>query len=142
MMISPGVYVKQLKEASYLELIRERDQLIESIREFEKAELAGDRSDPAWGICPSPAVQYQCNLEYLAELCSFMQEKYNGEYVWGNRTLKLDADVSGEPQDSVLLSDSKKAERDYNATLELMKDIFRPAEKEETPDDWQKEYRL
>ena len=92
MMISPGVYMEQLKDASYLELIRERDQLIKSIRKFEKNELAGDRSDPDWRYCPSPDVQYQMHLEYLSELCSFMHEKYNSEYVWGQRTLKQDAE--------------------------------------------------
>ncbi|MCR5566720.1 MAG: hypothetical protein K6F61_07690 [Clostridiales bacterium] len=128
MMTSPGNYIKRLKDAPYTELIKERDELIESIRKFEKAELAGDRSDPAWGMCPSPDVQYQCDLEYLSELCNFMQEKYNNEYVWEDRTLKQDADVS-DLHDSARASDSKKAEQDFIATLELMKDICRPAEK-------------
>ena len=91
MMISPEMYMEQLKEASYLELIRERDRLIEYIRKFEKDELAGDRSDPSWRYCPSPDVQYQTHLEYLSELCGFMKEKYNDEYVWGGRTLKQDS---------------------------------------------------
>ena len=104
MMISPEGYIAQLKDSSYTELIKERDELIESIRKFEKAEMAFDRSDPAWGMCPSPDVQYQCNLEYLAELCSSMQEKYNHEYVWEDRTLKQDADAPG--QHSVRASDS------------------------------------
>ncbi len=95
MMISPGMYAEQLKETPYTELIREKDQLVESIRKFEKAELAGDRSDPDWKYCPSPDVQYQMHLEYLSELCRLMQERYNEEYVWGGRTLKQDAEEPG-----------------------------------------------
>lgn len=90
MMISPVAYLEQLKDASYLELIRERDQLIEYIWEYEKAEMAGDRSAPEWRYCPAPDVQYQMHLEYLSELCGFMKEKYNDEYVLGGRTLKQD----------------------------------------------------
>ena len=128
MMISPEVYVEQLKDASYLELIREREQLIEGIRKFEKNELAGDRSDPEWRYCPSPDVQYQMHLEYLSGLCSFMQEKYNSEYVWGNQILKQDADESCEKTEGTV--DTKKAEQDFNATLELMKDILKPGSKQ------------
>ena len=90
-MISPSGYVNELKDQSYPELIRERDRLIRYIRKFEKNEAAGDRSDPAWGFCPQPDVQYQMNLEYLAALCGLMQEKYNEEYVWGGRKLQQDA---------------------------------------------------
>ena len=63
MMISPSGYVEMLKDKTYPELIRERERLTEWIRKFEKDELAGDRSDPAWRMCPSPDVQYQMYLE-------------------------------------------------------------------------------
>ena len=92
MMISPELYVEKLKDASYQRLIRERDRLIRFIRKFEKNEIAGDRSDPAWKFCPTPDVQYQVYLEYLAVLCGMMQEKYNRDYVWGEHTLKQDAE--------------------------------------------------
>ena len=92
MMISPSGYGEMLKDTSYPELIRERDRLIRFIRKFEKDEMAGDRSDPRWRMCPSPDVQYQMNLEYLAVLCGMMHEKYNREYVWGERTLRQDAE--------------------------------------------------
>ena len=95
MMISPGSFAERWEKLSYLELIKERDRLIRFLRHFEKKELAGDRSDPEWKYCPSPDVQYQMNLEYLATLCGIMQEKYNTEYVWGGRTLKQDADGIG-----------------------------------------------
>ena len=32
------------------------------------------------------------DLEYLAALCRFMQEKYYQEYIWGDRMLKQDAE--------------------------------------------------
>ena len=90
MMISPEMYGAGLKDASYVELIRERDELICCIQQFEKDEMAGDRSDPAWHYHPLPEVRYQVYLEYLAELCRMMQEKYNEEYVFGDRSLKQD----------------------------------------------------
>ena len=88
MMISPSVYVERLKDVPYKELMKHRDELIRSIRRFEKNEQKGDRSDPDWNYCPSPEVRYQCELEYLAALCTLMHERYNEEYAWGDRTLK------------------------------------------------------
>ena len=92
MMISPGYFAEQMKDYAYPELIRERDELIRYIQEFEKKEMAGDRSDPEWRYSPSPDVRYQMHLEYLAKLCGIMHEKYNDVYVWGGRTLKDDSD--------------------------------------------------
>lgn len=85
MMISPKGYIEQLKDADYPELIRQRDELIDRIREYERKEIAGDRSGSEWCIEPSPDVHYQMDLEYLGKLCAFMQEKYNEEYVWVGR---------------------------------------------------------
>ena len=87
MMISPGGYIEELKDADYNTLIDERDQLIEAIVEFEQKEKAGDRSGGEWMMMPSPEVHYQMNLEYLAELCKLMHEKYNEECVWGDKNL-------------------------------------------------------
>lgn len=92
MMISPKSYAEKLEEASYLDLISERDNLIRYIRKYEKAEKAGDRSDSAWDVHPQPDVRYQMYLDYLAAICGVMREKYNQEYVWGNRTLKQDVE--------------------------------------------------
>lgn len=90
MMISPTSFAEKWKDLSYLKLISERDRLIRFLKDFEKKEMAGDRSDPEWKYCPSPEVHYQMNFEYLAVLCGIMREKYNSEYVWGKRTLKDD----------------------------------------------------
>ncbi len=92
MMISPQCFVEEYENASYPELIKMRDRLIRDLRRFEKNEMAGDRSDPEWKYCPGPEVRYQMNLEYLAGICTLMKERYNENYVWGNRTLKQDAE--------------------------------------------------
>ena len=92
MMRNPESYIESLKDVEYLELIKERDRLIRFIRKYEKKDVAGDRSGNEWSIHPQPDVRYQVYLEYLAELCKYMSKKYNKEYVWGDRTLKEDAE--------------------------------------------------
>lgn len=87
MMISPEMYVEQFSDASYYEMIKERDNLIRYIRKYEKLEKAGDRSGEEWMIDPQPDVRYQMYLEYLSKLCACMKEKYNKEYVWGDKKL-------------------------------------------------------
>ena len=87
MMISPQGYVARLKDATYEEMIKERDSLIRYIRKYEKLEKAGDRTGEDWMIHPQPDVRYQMYLEYLSELCKVMKEKYNQEYVWGDKKL-------------------------------------------------------
>ncbi len=89
-MISPEMYAEQLQDATYLELIAERDNLIRYIRHYEKSEMRGDRSGKEWSINPQPVVRYQVYLEYLSELCRLMKEKYNKDYVWGERKLQED----------------------------------------------------
>ena len=91
MMISPSMYIDEFKDAEYMDLIAERENLLAFIREYEKNEIAGDRSGDEWNIHPQPDVRYQMYLEYLGELCSLMKQKYNTDYVWGDRSLKEDA---------------------------------------------------
>ena len=86
MMIDPKGFVETLKEEPYERLIKERDRLIRSIRRFEKEEREGC-SEGEIVMCPSPDVIYQMELQYLSKLCVFMYEKYNTEYVWGDKTL-------------------------------------------------------
>lgn len=86
MMICPESYLEEVKDKSYEELIEERDELIRSIQTFEKQEMTGKRSEEKI-VSPSPEVVYQWNLEYLTKLCAFMRDKYNEEYVWGDKTL-------------------------------------------------------
>ena len=44
MMISPEAYLEQMKDATYEQLIKERDGLIRYVRRYEKIEKAGVRS--------------------------------------------------------------------------------------------------
>ena len=90
MMISPASYIEKFEDAEYLRLIEERDRLLAFIKDYEKKDIAGDRSGEEWSIHPQPDVRYQMYLEYLSELCNLMREKYNAEYVWGNRKLSED----------------------------------------------------
>ncbi len=69
-MLSPNAFVDEYRDMPYEELLPIRDELIEEIRDFEK-HGGGDT-----GICPSPDVIYQVNLEYLAKLCELIAEKY------------------------------------------------------------------
>lgn len=87
MMISPEMYAEQFKDATYKEMIKERDSLIRYIRKYEKLEKAGDHSGEEWMIHPQPDVRYQMYMEYLAALLLLMKDKYNEEYVWGDKKL-------------------------------------------------------
>ncbi len=85
MMISPEAYIEHFEGAEYLDLIKERDRLMQFITQYEEKDIAGDRSGEEWGIHPRPDVRYQVYL------CVLMSEKYNEDYVWGDRTLQEDA---------------------------------------------------
>ena len=91
MMISPASYIDKFEDAEYLQLIEERDRLLAFIKDYEEKDIAGDRSGEEWSIHPQPDVRYQMYLEYLGELCNLMKEKYNTDYVWGDRQLSEDA---------------------------------------------------
>ena len=93
MMISPGMFMAQYENANYLDLIEARNDLINSLVSFEEKEMVGNRTGFEWDICPSPDVRYQCCLDYLAELCNFMREKYRVEYAWGGRRLCDDVEL-------------------------------------------------
>ena len=87
MMISPQEYVKRLQGVSYKDLITERRSLLEKINQFERDERTGKRRARDIYVSPSPSVRYQNDLQRLAALCAYMQEKYNTEFVWGGDTL-------------------------------------------------------
>lgn len=87
MMLNPEMYAEQFKNASYQEMIKERDSLMRCIRKYEKLEKAGDCSGEEWMIHPQPDVRYQMYMEYLAALLLLMKDKYNEDYVWGDKRL-------------------------------------------------------
>lgn len=72
MMVGPKTYIKKFEDKSYEELLEEKTKLNKKIEEFEsnESELSGVI------ISPSPEVVYQCNLEYMAELCNLIAEKF------------------------------------------------------------------
>lgn len=87
MMISPEAYIEVFKDATYTELINERKRLIKSITAYEKNEMSDKRTDKKRQVCPSPEVKYQCYLEYLAILCTYMRKKYSEDDVWSEKEL-------------------------------------------------------
>ncbi len=88
-MISPQGYLEMRKHKTYQQLIQERNKLLDFITDFETHEIAGDGENVS-DCSPSPEVRYQCYLEYLSVLSSYMSEKYNDDYVWGKKSLADD----------------------------------------------------
>ena len=74
-MISPQLYVEELANKSYNELLIERDELIKKICDFEN----GTGEDINAITKPSPDTMYQCHLQYLSELCKLILSKYRKE---------------------------------------------------------------
>ena len=64
MMISPQGYIEEHKNDTF-------EELIDAIKHLEKLVFSDDRMSEEWMIHLGPDVQYQMNLEYLAELCNF-----------------------------------------------------------------------
>ncbi len=83
MMISPDMFIESCEEMTFQQLIVERKRLCRDIAGLEK--IVYDKENPKEAYCvhPSPDVQYQMELEYLAELCKFLKGKYCKEIVWG-----------------------------------------------------------
>lgn len=83
MMIGLGGYIAMHENDSFEQLIKERNNLVSEINKLEKIVFDENKTDQVWMIHPGPDVKYQMYLEYLAELCKFMQKKYNKKVVWG-----------------------------------------------------------
>ena len=73
MMISPFAYNDLHQNDTLNDLIKERNQLIKEIKYFEKhkEELMNDEQL----MCPTPAVVYKMNLQYLICICDLNYEK-------------------------------------------------------------------
>ncbi len=82
-MISPEVFIDEHKNDTFEQLITEKDSLVIEIKKLEKIVFDPEKKSEEWNVCPGPDVRFQMNLEYLAELCSFLKEKFNKEIVWG-----------------------------------------------------------
>ena len=72
-MISPEVFVEQYADKTYEELIKVRNELINSIKKFE---ATPQNEDSDFIICPGPDVVYQMHLEYLSAICKLIIKKF------------------------------------------------------------------
>lgn len=84
MMIDPMTYVDQYEKASYLDILKFKNELVESITKFEHD---FDRKDPGWKFAPGPDVQYQWNLEALGFIASMLSKAFNKEYETGDKVI-------------------------------------------------------
>lgn len=100
MMIPPREFMSYYIDSDYSELIKVRDGLIRSIRNFEKNEKKGDRSGEEWKCYPKPDLRYQFHLEYLAQISILMCAKYRKEYVWDDKTLAMSDKSSNNKSES------------------------------------------
>lgn len=85
MMISPETYAEELKTDSLQNLIKERDELLEFIQNFEKNCIDFQNrklifSEDGMGIDPSPHALYRVYLEYLAKVSIAISNKFNQEF--------------------------------------------------------------
>lgn len=69
MMMSPNMYIKELENKSYKELLKERDELINEIKEFENNKIKHSFKS-------SPETMYKVHLQYLSELCLLISNKF------------------------------------------------------------------
>lgn len=84
MMIDPMTYVDQYENASYLDILKFKNELVESITKFEHD---FDRKDSDWKFAPGPDVQYQWNLEALGFIASMLSKAFNKEYETGDKVI-------------------------------------------------------
>ncbi len=88
MMVCPASYIEAIKDEPFDKLIEERKSLEREIERLETILFSGKTGNEN-SISPGPDVKYQMDLEYLAELCKFMKEKYNQEIVFGKQKESL-----------------------------------------------------
>lgn len=69
MMIDPKQYVEKYKNASYLELLKFKNELISCISDFEHDFY---KEEWSWESSPGPDVGYQLNLELLGLIARFI----------------------------------------------------------------------
>lgn len=84
MMMSPDGFLAEYENASYLELLKLKNELVQDIAEFE---TDYEQKNLGWGICPQPDVHYQWNLEVLGKVAPMLQEAFNKEYENGEKNI-------------------------------------------------------
>lgn len=83
-MVAPNVFLAEYENAGYLELLKLKNELVQSIAEFEND---FEQKNLDWDVCPSPDVHYQWNLEVLGILAPMLQTAFNEEYESGKKDL-------------------------------------------------------
>ncbi|MCR4563916.1 MAG: hypothetical protein K5755_04710 [Clostridiales bacterium] len=106
MMVSPGYMKSEYKKMTYEELIKERDNLLAFIKDFEDGKI----SEEDYMICPGPDVVYQMNHEYLAKLAPLIARKYR-EKMEEAEDEEMHYDCAGKPFPPVILEE-RNAEED------------------------------
>ena len=76
MMLSPEFAAEEHKNDTFDQLITERNSCFLELRELEKIVFDENRDSSEWDVYPGPDVRYQWSLEYMAELCKLLQDKY------------------------------------------------------------------
>ena len=84
MMIDPFSYVDKFEDASYLEILKFKDELISYISDFEHD---FDKEEWSWESSPGPDVGYQLNLELLGLIAPLLKEAFNREYEMGDKNM-------------------------------------------------------
>ena len=84
MMMSPESFLAEYKNASYLELLKLKNELVQCIEEFEKDYY---QEEHVWTISPTPDVHYQWNLDVLGRVAPMLREAFNREYEMGDKNI-------------------------------------------------------
>lgn len=82
--MSPEGFLAEYENASCLELLKLKNELVQSISEFEKDY---EMKNPDWNMNPSPDVRYQWNLEVLSSVASMLHEAFNRDYEMGEKSI-------------------------------------------------------
>ncbi len=82
--MDPKQYAEQYKNASYIELLRLKNELVSCISEFEQDYA---KEELVWDTSPGPDVGYQWNLEVLGLIAPMLSEAFNSEYEWGDKDM-------------------------------------------------------
>lgn len=84
MMMSPEGFLAEYENATYFDLLKLKNELVQRISEFENDY---NQEKLEWGRHPKPDVHYQWNLEVLSKLTLMLQEAFNSEYEMGEKTI-------------------------------------------------------
>ena len=63
----------------------EISELIEELEELEKVTFDNEYKDETWNMHPRPDVKCQVTLDYLAQICEALKEKYRDEILFGDK---------------------------------------------------------